>query len=217
VTRSWFGLGWAFCAAVFFMLTLGFVAGAALGIWDPVQALIQLSPNAFAMIVLLVFVLVAQITTNLTINILPPALIFMDTFRMTWPQGVLLSGVLGGGSCPWVVMSDFDAVRGVLLNFLAVVGPMIGVMLADSYVIRKRQLDVAALYDTTPASPNWYRGGFNVAGDAAVLMPGLITMIWYLGISWLIGLPAGFVLYLVLFPLLERKAEPARAAGAPSC
>ena len=88
------------------MLTLGFVAGAALGIWDPVEALIKLSPNAFAMIVLLVFVLIAQITTNLTINILPPALIFMDTFKMSWGQGVLLSGVLGVLSVPWLLMQN---------------------------------------------------------------------------------------------------------------
>jgi NCS1 family nucleobase:cation symporter-1 len=47
--------------------------GRSLGIWDPVEALIQLSPNVFAMFVLLTFVLLAQITTNLTINILPPA------------------------------------------------------------------------------------------------------------------------------------------------
>jgi hypothetical protein len=75
------------------------------------------------MIVLLVFVLIAQVTTNLTINILPPALIFMDTFRMTWPQGVLLSGVLGVVSCPWLLMSNFNAFLGFILNYSALFGP----------------------------------------------------------------------------------------------
>ena len=64
------------------MLTLGIVAGASLGIWDPVRGLMQLSPNPSALLVLLAFILVAQFTTNLTINILPPALIFMDTFKI---------------------------------------------------------------------------------------------------------------------------------------
>jgi hypothetical protein len=38
-----------------------------------------------------------------------------------------------------------------------------------------------------------------------VLVPGLITMIWFLPISWLIGLPTGFVLYVVLYPLLADR------------
>ena len=213
-SANWLGHVFGVMPPWFFMLTLGFVAGAALGIWDPVQALIKLSPNAFAMIVLLVFVLIAQITTNLTINILPPALIFMDTFRMTWPQGVLLSGVLGVLSCPWLLMSNFDAFLGFILNYSALFGPMLGVMLADYYVLRKRQLDVASLYDTSSASPNWYHGGFNLAGYVAVLVPGLIAMIWYLQISWLIGVPAGFVLYLALHPLLERSSAAAVSRAA---
>ena len=48
---------------------------------------------------LLAFILVAQFTTNLTINILPPALIFMDTFRIAWRRAVIVTGVLGV-SCP---------------------------------------------------------------------------------------------------------------------
>ena len=212
-SANWIGHLLGVAPPWFFMLTLGFVAGAALGIWDPVQALIRLSPNAFAMIVLLVFVLIAQVTTNLTINILPPALIFMDTFRMTWPQGVLLSGVLGVLSCPWLLMSNFNAFLGFILNYSALFGPMLGVMLADYYVIRKRRLEVAELYDTSANSPFWYQGGFNLAGYVAVLVPGLITMIWYLEVSWLIGLPAGFVLYLVLYPRLAPKALPAPATA----
>ena len=194
----------------FFMLTLGFVAGASLGIWDPVEALIQLSPNAFAMFVLLTFVLLAQITTNLTINILPPALIFMDTFRMTWSQGVLLSGVLGVLSCPWLLMANATAFFGFIFNYSALFGPLLGVMLADYFIIRKRTLAVAELYDTTPGGRHWYSSGFNVAGFIAMLVPGAITMIWFLPVSWLLGVPAGFVLYLLLYPRFY--GSPAAAA-----
>jgi NCS1 family nucleobase:cation symporter-1 len=82
-TANWLGHLLGVMPPWFFMLTLGIVAGAALGIWDPVQALMQLSPNRIALVVLLAFILVAQFTTNLTINILPPTLIFMDMFRTT--------------------------------------------------------------------------------------------------------------------------------------
>ena len=92
---NWLGHFFGVLPPWFFMLTLGIVAGAALGVWDPVQALMQLSPNPFVLIVLLGFILVAQFTTNLTINILPPALIFMDTFKIAWRRAVVVTGVLG--------------------------------------------------------------------------------------------------------------------------
>jgi len=33
-----------------------------------------------------------------------------------------------------------------------------------------------------------------------MLVPGVVTMIWFLPISWLLGVPVGFVLYLLLYP-----------------
>jgi NCS1 family nucleobase:cation symporter-1 len=94
---------------------------------------------------------------------------------------------------------------GFILYYSALFGPILGVMLADYFVIRKRHLEVADLYVTGPSSRFWYQRGFNAAGLIAVLVPGLITMIWFLPISWLIGLPTGFVLYVVLYPLLADR------------
>ena len=195
----------------FFMLFLGIASGAALGIWDPVQALMQLSPNAFVLVVLLAFILVAQFTTNLTINILPPALIFMDTFRIGWGPAVVITGVLGTLACPWLLMANSEAFFGFVLFYSALFGPILGVMLADYYVVRRQQLDVASLYVRGPQSEYWYRAGFNFAGLLAIAIPGIATMIWWLPMSWLIGLPAGFVLYLLLWrsPISRPLATPA--------
>ena len=183
----------------FFMLFLGMAAGAALGIWDPVQALIQLSPNPVALVILLVFILVAQFTTNLTINILPPALIFMDTFKIGWGRGVVITGVLGTISFPWLLMANANAFFGFILYYSALFGPILGVMLADYYFVRRRQLSVDRLYVADSTSDYWYRGGFNVAGLVSILIPGVVTMIWALPVSWLVGVPAGFILYLLLW------------------
>ncbi len=182
----------------FFMLFLGMAASLALGIWDPVEAFMKLSPNRIILFVLLVFILLAQITTNLTINILPPALVFVSTFRISWGGGVILTSILATLSFPWLLMANSTAFFGFILYYSAFFGPILGVMLADYYVVRRGQLDVPALYVTGPDSPYWYRGGFNIAGLLAVFIPGVITMIWCLSVSWLVGLPAGFVLYLLL-------------------
>src|SRR5262249_5274945 len=120
---NWLGHLFGVIPPWFFMLLLGMAAGAALGIWDPVQALMRLSPTAFVMIVLLVFILLAQITTKLTINILPPALIFMDSFRISWGKAVLATGVLGTLSFPWLLMANSAAFFGFILYYSALFGP----------------------------------------------------------------------------------------------
>lgn len=186
----------------FFMLILGLVAGVTLGVWNPVEALMQLSPHPIAMIVLLMFIVLAQFTTNLTINILPPALIFMDAFSIRWPTAVVITGILGVLSFPWVILGNMEAFLGFILYYSALFGPILGVMLCDYFLIRGRELDVAGLYQQGESSPYWYSGGFNLAGLVAIAVPGVVTMIWFLPMSWVIGLPVGFVLYWILFPVL---------------
>lgn len=206
--RLWVGHLLGVLPPWFFMLSLGIVAGASLGIWDPVQALMELSPHPAAMIVLLTFILLAQFTTNLTINILPPALVFMDTFKIDWHHGVIITGVLGVLSCPWLLMANTEAFFGFILYYSAFFGPILGVMLADYFVVRKRKLDVDALYVAGRTSDYWYTGGFNIAAMIALFLPGTIAMVWFLPMSWLIGLPVSFVLYSILYP----RMTPAAAA-----
>lgn len=189
----------------FFMLALGMVAGASLGIWDPVQALIQLSPSTGAMLLLLSFVLIAQITTNLTINILPPTLVFMEIFGVRWSSGVVITGVLGALSAPWLIMSNFNAFMAFILHYSAVFGPILGVMLADYFVRQKQTLNIEGLYQDDPSSPYWGFGGYNLAGLVAVFCTAAVTIMWFLPLSWIIGLPAGFVIYLLL-PQIKPKA-----------
>ena len=195
----WFGHLLGVLPPWFFMLSLGIVSGAAVGIWDPVQALMQLSPHPVAMIVLLTFILLAQFTTNLTINVLPPALVFMDIFKMSWHQAVVLTGVLGVISAPWLLLANSEAFFGFILYYSAFFGPILGVMLADYFVIRRRSLDVDAIYESGPGAACWYRNGFNVAGVVAVFLPGFVAMIWYLPVAWMVGLPVAFLIYLALY------------------
>lgn len=197
----------------FFMLFLGMAASLALGIWDPVEAFMQLSPNRFVLFVLLILILVAQMTTNLTINILPPALVFVSTLRLSWGSGVILTSILATLSFPWLLMANSTAFFGFILYYSAFFGPILGVMLADYYLVRRGQLDVPGLYVTGPDSPHWYHRGFNIAGLLATFIPGLITMVWCLSISWLVGVPAGFVLYLVLRRLPTSRRRPVASAA----
>ncbi|MDT8320741.1 MAG: NCS1 family transporter [Xanthomonadales bacterium] len=202
----WFGHLVGVVPPWFFMLALGLIAGVTLGVWNPVQALMQLSPHPAAMVILLTFILLAQFTTNLTINILPPAMIFMDAFKVRWSAAVILTGVLGALSFPWLILDNSDAFFGFILYYSALFGPILGVMLCDYFVVRRRKLDVPALYLDDASSPHWHAGGFNIAGIVSIVVPGTVTMIWFLPMSWMIGLPCAFLMYMVLFPLLAQKA-----------
>lgn len=204
--RLWVGHFLGVLPPWFFMLSLGIVAGAAVGIWNPVQALMELSPNPLALVVLLTFILIAQFTTNLTINILPPALVFMDTFKISWRLSVVITGVLGAFSFPWLLLANSEAFFGFILYYSAFFGPILGVMLADYFFIRKRELAVGSLYVAGRESDYWYLGGFNAAGLIAVFLPGIVTMIWFLPMAWMIGVPVAIVIYLILYPVFARSA-----------
>ncbi len=203
--RLWIGHIAGLMPPWFFMLGLGIISGATLGIWDPVEALVALSPSPLSMLILLSFVLLAQFTTNLSINILPPAMIFMDAFKMSWHSSVILTGVLGLLSCPWILLGNADAFFGFILYYSAFFGPLLGVMLADYYIVNQSELDVEAMYRSDQESPYWFSGGVNMAGLLAVILPASVSMVAFLHVSWIVGLPAGFILYLVLDRLMNRR------------
>ena len=46
-------------------------------------------------------------------------------------------------------------------------GPIAGIMIADYFLVRKRTLDVDALYQSGEGTAYWYRGGFNTAAMLA--------------------------------------------------
>jgi cytosine/uracil/thiamine/allantoin permease len=54
-------------------------------------------------------------------------------------------------------------------------GPVIGVIIADFWIVRGRTLDVDGLYSTSPQGPYFYSRGYN---RAAVVGPGIWGGIW---------------------------------------
>ena len=192
----------------FFMIFLGLVAGAAMGEWNPIAALMKLSPGPVTMLLLLFFIFTAQFSTNLTLNILPPALILEDVFHIRWGMGTIITGVLGVLAVPWVILSNMAVFFGFITYYSAFFGPILGVMLADYYVCRKQRYNPEQLYVADSSGQYWYTGGINWAGILSMLIAGLIAMIWWLAASWLVGLPLGFVFYLILFPIMVKNRYP---------
>jgi cytosine/uracil/thiamine/allantoin permease len=93
-------------------------------------------------------------------------------------------------------------------------GPLAGIMVADYYLIKKRKLDIHALYQDGPDGIYWYTGGFNLRaflafGIAVVpLLPGFAKSIqpgldvggaWKIySFAWLFGFAVALTSYLVI-------------------
>jgi NCS1 family nucleobase:cation symporter-1 len=57
-------------------------------------------------------------------------------------------------------------------SFLALIGvafaPLCGIQITDYFLLRRRRLDVRAMYAQGPVQPYWFWGGFNPAALAAL-------------------------------------------------
>ncbi|RGY97793.1 cytosine permease [Clostridium sp. AM58-1XD] len=187
-----------------FMVLSGVIIAIATGADDPIAGLVTLSPNPAFGIILLVFIILAQVTSNLSLNILPPALAFQDIFKIDWKKGVFVVGILSVAVCPWILYSSnyFFVFQNVYSSFL---GPALGVMVADYYVMRKRKLNLELLYDVKGVYTYW--NGFSCAGMIALIISAAVSF-FFLSYAWAVGFPLAFVLYIILKKCgLERRYE----------
>ncbi len=188
-----------------FIFTFGVVTAAVAGQGDPVAALMTVAPSVSIGVALLIFIVLAQITTNLTINILPPTVVFQDIFNLTWKQGTILTGALSVITFPWILLTSQWFFT--FINFYsAFLGPILGIMISDYWITRRQELSVEKLYASRGDS-YWFLRGFSPAAYVALAVASAISLV-FLNVSWFVGLPIAFVLHAVLVKLgLDRIGE----------
>jgi NCS1 family nucleobase:cation symporter-1 len=76
-------------------------------------------------------------------------------------------------------------------------GPILGITLADYWIVNRRQTDVKALYDMQKGGKYWYKNGFSIAAIITLVIGGVVSLL-AIDFSWMVGAPVGFVLYIVL-------------------
>ena len=181
-----------------FIFAMGVVTAAVAGQGDPVAALMKVAPSAAVGVALLVFIVLAQITTNLTINILPPTMVFQDIFNLTWKQGTILTGVLSVVTFPWILLNSQWFFT--FINFYAAfLGPILGIMISDYWVVRRQHLSVDDLY-ADRGGAYWFRSGFSPAGYITLIVASIVSLV-FLNVSWFVGMPLAFLLHLALVKL----------------
>lgn len=184
--------------AMMYMALVGLIFGISTDTANPVYAIMEVAPTPAIGIAMLVFVLAAQISSNLTLNIVPPVHVFQDVFDLSWEQGLVVTGILSVVTFPWVLFSAEGGIYFLFINSYAIpLGPVLGVLLADYWVFRAEDTSISSLYDKDRDSKFWFIGGFSVAALASTVIGSAVSLL-LLDLSWMIGLPIGFVSYVAL-------------------
>lgn len=188
---------------------IGMLGAAAVGIWNPIDVIAQYIPGDFLMIFMLIFIALAQITTNLVANILPPALVAMEVFKISWAKACVIIGILAIFTFPWWIMQAEYFLKFITFT-AAFLGPIFAVMIVDYYIVHRRNYDISRLYDRKGMFQSFR--GWNPAAIIAVVI-GTVFAAIDLELSFFIGiLPAGLIYYGLMKGWMA-KYEPYVKAG----
>jgi NCS1 family nucleobase:cation symporter-1 len=153
-------------------------------LWDPVFILSQLTSSAappgldapliasdgtrvLVAIVALLGVGIATVSVNIAANVVSPANDFANLAPrlISFKTGGLITGIAGILIMPWKLLSSADVyIFSWLVGYSALLGPIAGVMIADYWLLRSRQLDV----------PDLYRPNGRYAGENPVALGALV-------------------------------------------
>lgn len=169
--------------------------------WDPVTLLGKFE-NPIVVVFAQFFMLIATLSTNIAANVIAPAYAFSNAFpkKLSFFGGGLVTGVVGIVIAPWYLL---DRISGLLIFVSGFLGPVLGVLIADYFLVKKKVLDVNGLYDTD--GPYRFRAGFNPIGLIALTVGVLVAMTglwveslsWLYTLSWFTGFSASFVVHAV--------------------
>lgn len=186
-----------------FMGLIGLLVTAATGNSDPVEVFSTTMGSKFLTVVTLLFIAFAQVTTNVLNNIVPPAYVLMESFKMKWSHATVLVGILSACVMPWkLVTADSAAGLNLFTQFYsAFLGPIFAVMAVDFFILRKKKLDVNDIYDKQGTFK-----GINWAGILAILV-GSVCSLFIMQLSWYVSLiPTGVLYYVLMKTLPSSKA-----------
>jgi len=196
-------------------------------IWDPVDVLTRFS-NPVVLVIAMLALCIATLATNIAANVVSPANDFshLAPRKISFRTGGLITGIIGVVMMPWKLVADPSGyIFTWLVGYSALLGPIGGIMIADYFVYRRKQLHVAALY----REDGEYRftNGFSLIAIFSLLvavlpnLPGFLVTVKILDpgwvpafllrlydYAWFVGFAIAFVVYLVLRTLTsEAKSD----------
>ena len=170
-------------------------------IWDPIL-LVQKFDNIFVVVLSVMAILLATLTTNVAANVVSPANDFSNLAPkyIDFKRGGLITGILGIVMMPWKLLADPSGyIFTWLIGYSALLGPIAGILLVDYYLIRKTVLNLDDLYKREGAYT--YFHGYNPKALIALILgvlpniPGFLVQIHVCTPDSIFGLFAPFYHY----------------------
>lgn len=130
--------------ATLFMGLIGLMVSGATGEVDPIKVFASAMDNKFLLVVTLLFIAFAQVTTNILNNVVPPAYALMDVFNLKFRTSAVLVGLLAFCTFPWELVKD-ESAAGLNLfirTYSAFLGPIFAILVVDYFVLRRQTLDL---------------------------------------------------------------------------
>ena len=128
--------------------------------------------NVFVVLFATVVIFAAQLSTNMAANVVSPSNDFsnLNPKRIGYVTGGLITAVLGVLTMPWVLYGSLGAyIFTWLIGYGVLMGAIGGIMICDYWVVRRRRLDLAGLFD--PTGPySFGGGGFNWRAMLALVL-----------------------------------------------
>jgi NCS1 family nucleobase:cation symporter-1 len=191
-------------------------------LWDPVKLVGHFS-QTWVVAISMFTVVVATLSVNIAANVVSPANDFANAFpkAISFRTGGLITGIVGILMMPWKLLADPSGyIFDWLLGYSGGLGSIAGVLIADYWLIRDKELRLADLYRENGVYR--YAGGWNWRAVVATLagcffawiglkVPALRSLYDY---AWFVGFGVAFALHIVLMKISKPEIVAATPAEA---
>lgn len=171
--------------------------------WDPVTFLSKFD-NPVVVVVSQIFMIIATLSTNIAANVIAPANAFSNLTpkKISFKTGGTITGIIGIIICPWWLLNE---ISGILIFVSGLLGPVLGVLLCDYYLIRNKNLNLVDLFKKE-GEYSFNGTGFNkvaiislIAGVLSALIGYWIPSLAFLyNLSWFTGFGVSLLVYYLL-------------------
>jgi NCS1 family nucleobase:cation symporter-1 len=176
---------------------------------DPIN-LIGRIDSPFWVVLSMLIIILATISTNTAANIVSPT----NSFQNVAPKyvdetkGVLITGFIGIALMSWDLMKKLGWIESDvsleslysnwLIGYSSLLGPIAGVMVVDYFIVRRQRYDLLSLYRDGGIYPAWHWPGLiafavPVALTVVALTTGYLS--WFYDYGWFTGSLLGGLIY----------------------
>ncbi|MDN6240990.1 NCS1 family nucleobase:cation symporter-1 [Corynebacterium variabile] len=147
-------------------------------ITDPVDTIAELD-NTYAIAFGALTLLIATVGINIVANFIAPAFDFSTVApkMISWRMGGMIAAAGSIFLTPWNLYNSPDTIHYTLDTLAAFIGSVFGVLIAYFYVINRGDLNIPALFDSSPSGAYWYSKGFNVNSVIAICVAAVVGIV----------------------------------------